>query len=483
MVSTPRSWRRVLVACLATAAAACRPSAAPTPDTPSSLAGAARGWNVVLVTVDTLRADRLGAFGYRVEAAAGGPLAAGAASPSPHLDTLFGQGLRFAEASAQRALTWPSLSSLLSGAYPSVHGVLENGYGLPDGLPTLPLLLQGAGYRTGRFLSNMCKANHQGWVDDAAVCTGGVDGKATRQALEWTAKLDGQKPYLLWVHYFGPHPPYYNGGDLADTSLDPGYDGPLGTKMWMLDQTMSKREPLADRDRRHLDALYDAAVIGSDRHVGDLLAGLASQGRLAKTLVVFAADHGEELAEHHGYFYHACSVYQSTLHVPLGFVAPGLIQPGGVVGHPVELVDVLPTVLDLVGVAAPAGLNGSSLLPYLERPDRGGAGKPAYSEYDTSRIKTVRAGNWKLVVNPDGITPFCFAAVPDLYPIGKQELYDLASDPGETTNVAASNPAKVAELAELLDGRFKGLTSRNQEQTISPELEQELQALGYVGKN
>src|SRR6185295_16249029 len=171
------------------------------------LTGAAKGWNVVLLTVDTLRADRLGAYGYAARA------------NSPRLDAQLASGVLFADAQSQRASTWPSLASLLTGLYPSGHGVAENGYGFPDDLPTLPKILHGAGYRTGAFLSNMCRANHQAW--DAFSCTGGNDGKATRNALAWAGDLQGDKPFLLWLHLFGAHGPYYNGGDGGE-KLDPG---------------------------------------------------------------------------------------------------------------------------------------------------------------------------------------------------------------------------------------------------------------------
>ena len=115
---------------------------------------------------------------------------------------------------SQRASTWPSLASVLTGLYPSGHGVNENGFGFPDGLPTLPKLLHAAGYQTGAFLSNMCQANHQGWDDFS--CSGGQDGKDVRRALEWAQGVDAKRPFVLWVHLFGAHPPYYNGGGGAE---------------------------------------------------------------------------------------------------------------------------------------------------------------------------------------------------------------------------------------------------------------------------
>ncbi|HEV7518130.1 MAG TPA: sulfatase-like hydrolase/transferase, partial [Thermoanaerobaculia bacterium] len=240
------------------------------------LSGAARGWNVLLLSVDTLRADHLGAWGYRARQAT-----------SPRMDALLASGVRFDSAMSQRAATWPSLASVLSGLYPSAHGVAENGYGFPDDLPTLPRLLHGAGYRTSAFLANMCQANHRGWDDFA--CSAGQDGKTVRRALDWAAAAPaagkpGAPPFFLWVHLFGAHSPYYNGGDAAEKIFDPGYPGELGPKHWRLDPVMTRRQPLDARDVTHLYALYDAAVLGSDNHVGALLDGLKATGRLEHTL-------------------------------------------------------------------------------------------------------------------------------------------------------------------------------------------------------
>lgn len=442
------------------------------------LDGGAKGWNVVILSIDTLRADRLGAYGYKTR------------PTSPHLDAQLASGITFEAAMAPRSATWPSLASLLTGLYPSGHGVQENGYGFPDDLPTLPKILHGAGYRTGAFLSNMCKANHQGW--DAFACSGGEDGKTVRRALDWTASLtkegpakegEADKPFFLWVHLFGAHGPYYNGGDLAARELDPGYQGPLGTKKWQLDQIMAQRTPLGPRDLQHLNALYDAAVIGSDRLAGELLAQLRAAGKLDRTLVVVTADHGEELYQHNDYLYHSCSVYQTTLHVPLGISAPGLIPAGGRVPQTVEMIDVAPTLLALLGLPPLQEVHGKPLVRTMERPGEGGAGLPAYSEYGNTRLRTVLAGGWKLVHNPEGVEPVCIPGAPmPHFPIEKVELYDVASDPGETKNLAAAQAARVAELTRLLEQRFSGLRRRGSPQPVPEELRKELEALGYVAK-
>lgn len=460
--------RRLIPILLLFALAACERAPQAQEETPERrrLAGEAKGWNVVLLTVDTLRADRLGAYGYKVR------------DNSPRIDAQLASGVTFEQAMSQRASTWPSLASILTGLYPSGHGVVENGYGFPDTLPTLPKVLHGAGYQTGAFLSNMCDANHQGW--DAFACAGGQDGKTVRRAVEWAQGAETQRPFFLWVHLFGPHPPYYNGGDLAK-ELDPGYTGTLGPKKWQLDPVVTKPIPLTARDVQHLDALYDAAVMGSDRLSASLLDGLKGAGRLDKTIVIFTADHGEELYQHNRYLYHACSVYQTTLHVPLGFSAPGLLPPGARVPQTVELVDVLPTLLDLLGVAKPPEQHGRSLVPYLERPGAGGAGKPAFSEYGSTRIRTVVQDNWKLVENPDGVSPVCIPdAPPNHYPIGRAELYDLGKDPGEKANLAAAQPGKVTELSKLIRNRFAGIKNRTRKQEMTDEVKKKMNELGYV---
>lgn len=446
------------------------PAASPTP----RLAGTAAGWNVLLVTVDTVRADRLGAYGYT------------ARDTSPGIDSLLASGVTFDRATAPRALTWPSLATVLTGLYPSGHGVVENGYELPEDLPTLPLVLQETGYTTAAFLSNMCRAGHRGW--DVFSCSGARDGKALESALGWAderaaSRAPHPEPFLLWVHYFGAHAPYYNGGALAATRFDPGYEGPIAPKKGRLDRVMTEELKLDERDLQHLDALYDAAIVGTDHLVAELLHGLRERGLLERTLIVFLADHGEELYQHNQYLYHACSVYESTLHVPLGISGLPNLPAGARVRQPVELADVAPTLYELLGVPPQAEQHGVSLVPLLARPGSGGPGKPAFSEYGNAPIFTVLHDGWKLVHNPQDIDPYCFPGAPqDHYPLAPIELYDLEEDPDETTNRADDEPARVQRMQGLIRDRFSGLTRRDGEQELPEELKKQLEALGYVAR-
>jgi arylsulfatase A-like enzyme len=431
------------------------------------LQGAAAGWNLILISVDTVRADRLGAYGYSGR------------ETSPNIDSLLASGVNFQRAMAPRALTWPSMASVLTGLYPTGHGLIANGYEFADATRTLPKILGAAGYQTGAVLSNMCQAKHQGWDDFK--CTGGNDTRVNRVAKQWIDGIEGDRPFFLWAHYFGAHAPYYNGGIVARRVLDRNYSGPVAAKKNALDRVMREGIELTEADLAQLDGVYDAAVMGTDHFVGALLDHLREAGRLEKTLIVFLADHGEDLYQHNGYLYHACSVYQSSLHVPLGFVGPGLLPAEAQVSQTVELIDVLPTILELLGLEAVTDQHGSSLVPLLARPGSGGEGKPAFSEYDDTRIHTVQVGDWKLVDNPDSILPVCFAGVPeDFYPISEVELYNLGEDPGETINLASQYPDRVAEMRELIRQRFSSLPRNIELQEIPEELKKELEALGYV---
>jgi arylsulfatase A-like enzyme len=431
------------------------------------LQGSAAGWNLVLISLDTVRADRLGAYGYAERPS------------SPNIDALLASGANFQRAMAPRALTWPSMASVLTGLYPSGHGLISNGYEFSDATRTLPKILGDAGYQTGAVLSNMCQANHQGW--ESFKCTGGNDTRVNRVAKQWIDGIEDGRPFFLWAHYFGAHAPYYNGGIVARRVLNQYYEGPIAAKKNMLNRVMREGTELSEDDLTQLDAVYDAAVMGTDQFVGELLDYLREAGRLDNTLIVFVADHGEDLYQHNGYLYHACSVYQSSLHVPLGFVAPGVLPAGAIVPQTVELIDVLPTVLELLALQDETEVHGRSLLPYLESPEAIGAGEPAFSEYDDTRIHTVQVGDWKLVDNPDGVLPVCFSGVPeDFYPIAEVELYNLSEDPGETVNLAAKHPERVAEMRALIQQRFASLPRNIEHQEIPEELKEELEALGYV---
>jgi len=367
----------------------------------------AAGFNLLLVTLDTVRADHVGAYGYRQ-------------GETPNLDRLATEGVRFADASAPVPLTAPSHASILSGLLPPDHGLRNNGVGrFPDGPPTLATRLGGAGYRTGAFIGAFVLDHRFGlgrgfdhYDDDIPRdAVAGLDARrpgriVVDRALAWLDD-DASRPFFAWVHLYDAHAPY------------------------------EPPEPFATRFAGNP---YDGGIAELDVQVGRLLAGLVRRGLAARTVVAVVGDHGEELGEH-GELTHGLLVYEPSLRVPLIVRAPGVIPAGGVVSVPVGLVDVAPTLAGLLErpLAEPpsAAVDGRDLSRRLRR---GREPQPAdlYAEsfYGTSfgwsPVTCIRRGGLKYISAP------------------RPELYDLARDPGERDNLVAARPAEARELAAAL---------------------------------
>ncbi len=393
---------------------------------------AQRPTHLLLITVDTLRPDALGWV-------AGHAL-------TPAIDALAGAGFRFKAAASPAPVTQPAHASLFTGLIPRRHGVRDNGQVLGGAPATLAEHLGQAGYATAAFISGYPLAAgfglERGFAHYDDQLSAGAPGRLERPAAETTrAVLDwlsdpatatgAGKPVFLWVHYWDPHDPYAPPADFARP-------GPRGA--------------------------YDGEVAYVDHAIGELLRGLARQldGRL---LTVFTADHGESLGEHgeqtHGFF-----IYQSTVAVPLIFHLPGRVIAAGS-GAAARLVDVAPTVLELLDLPPLAGdLDGVSLADLLT----GGEQAPpaAFVEsrrpwlsYGWAPLRAVRQGPWKLIAAPE------------------PELYDLARDPSETTNLIESERGKARQLVALL--RQAEARPAASSQAADPEALARLEALGYAG--
>jgi choline-sulfatase len=434
------------------------------------LTGAAHGRNLILLTVDTLRADRLGAYGYSER------------ENSPAIDALLDRGMRFSEAAAPRSQTYPSLASVMTGLYPSGHHLIRNGSYYTEAQATLARVLAAEGYETAAFLANMCYAHHRGF--DELRCVRRRDSLLVEEAMAWLDQSDRKRPIFLWIHLHGAHSPYLNGGGRALQEFDPDYIGRVTTNREKLTKLQAKQIPLNQRDIRHLNAIYDAAVQGTDELVNRIIKGLERRKILRNGVLVFLADHGEELYEHNQFIFHSCSVYQSGLHVPLGIIAEGLVDPGRV-DLTVELIDVAPTLLDFLGLPAMAESHGTSLVPYLEGSAADEPIKAQYSEYEDTLLRTVRLGDWKLVDNPEEYQPFCLPGAPaNHYPLDKFELYNLATDPKEQINLASEEPQIVEELHNMITERFADSkrqdNHQDNRQKLSEEMKEQLRSMGYI---
>jgi arylsulfatase A-like enzyme/cytochrome c-type biogenesis protein CcmH/NrfG len=395
--------------------------------------------NVLLVTIDTLRADRLGSYGY-------------ASARTPVLDALAARGTRFARATTVVPLTLPAHSSLLTGTWPAFHGVRDNGgfYLEPEHV-TLAETLEARGYRTGGFVAAFVLDGRWGigqgfqfFFDDFDLSKAeqpGMDAIQRRasevidRALGWLGE-DTDTPFFAWVHLYDPHTPYEAPRDIRS----------------QFPRTMSGG--------------YDAEIAYTDLQLGRLLAALEADGRLDDTLVVVAGDHGEALGEHreqtHGFF-----IYEATTRIPLILAGPGV--PERVVDDQVRIVDVMPTVLSLVGAPRVRDIQGEDLSPAL-------AGERlellAYSEsfypryhYGWSELASVSDGRYKFILAPT------------------RELYDHQVDPQETRNLAEENPGRADALQRALTdlmARSARAEAAKGPQRIDPEVEERLRALGYV---
>jgi len=389
--------------------------------------------SVLLITIDTLRADALGAYGR-------------ADAETPWIDRLARSGVRFERAHAHNVITLPSHANILSGQYPFGHGVRDNsGFRLPPGTPTLATLLKPRGWRTGAFVSAFPLDSRFGLDAAFDVYDDRLGGAETHTefmvperrgpetvsaALRWR-EAEAGRPSLTFVHLYEPHFPY---------------DPP---------------EPFASRYREHP---YFGEVAAADAALAPLLRPILEAGESGRTLVVLTGDHGESLGEH-GEMTHGVFGYEATLRVPLILYCPRLFGPH-VVSTPVRHVDIVPTVLDALGIPVPTGLPGRSLLPLATGGDA--ASTPSYFEALSSSLNQ----GWAPL---RGIVDHEFKYV-DL-PI--PELYDLQADPGETRNLAATQTPTMERLRGLL-GMLRGQdvgVARVQEDAATLE---RLHALGYV---
>jgi choline-sulfatase len=378
------------------------------------------------VTVDTLRADRVGAYGAT-------------SVRTPHLDALAARGLLLEEALASAPLTLPSHSTILSGLEPPRHGVRDNGtYVFPDARETLATLLHARGYRTGAFVGAYVLDRRFGlgrgfdeYDDRIERRTEGTSVFESERpgdvVVDAAARWLGQVslPFFAWVHLYDPHAPY---------------DPP---------------PPLRDE---YAGRLYDGEVAHVDRCLGRVFAAAeaAAKGRL---LVAVTADHGESLEEH-GEATHGLFVYQTTLRIPLLLAGPkfprGERRPG-----PARTTDVMPTLLALLGLTPPQGLDGRDLLA-------GPLPRESYAEtlyprsFGWAPLFSYRIASLKLVDAP------------------RPELYDLAADPGETASLTDRRPEDVARLRQAL-AAFRGSDTPGTVPALAPEVAERLRALGYAG--
>jgi arylsulfatase A-like enzyme/Flp pilus assembly protein TadD len=390
--------------------------------------------NVLLITIDTLRADHVGCYGYKFPT-------------TPHLDNLCRQGVRFTRAYTPAPITLPAHAALFTGMLPPQNQMRDfTNNRLPAGVPALAELLKNAGYQTGGFIGSMVLDSrfglHRGFqtygedFDFNRLSEVNLDRTERKssvvvdEALKWLEGVRG-RPFFLWVHMYEPHDPY---------------------------------EPPEPYRSQHAGRPYDGEIAAADAQVGRLVEYLKQHQLEANTSIVVAGDHGEGLGEHkektHGFF-----IYDTTLRVPLVMKLAG--GKAGVVGATVSLIDVAPTILRHLNLAVPAQMQGRSLLGAI-------GGRPLaetslYAEtmlpklhFGWSDLRSVRRGKWKYIQAP------------------RPELYDLSVDPGEKSDLAAKQPAMANALRAEVQKAGAPPALPPSKLPTDPALVERLKSLGYV---
>ncbi|MSR45698.1 MAG: tetratricopeptide repeat protein [Planctomycetes bacterium] len=428
----------------------CGPDAAPADPSDGNGVTPAATWrpNVLLVTLDTMRADALGCYGA-------------AHGWTPTLDAFAARGVRFAMARATAPITLPSHASIFTGTYPFQHGVRDNGtFVLGEGATTLAERLKASGWQTGAmtaaFVVDSAFGLAQGFdryddVGDVQLATGGEgeDRPASAvvdRALDWLRSVDRARPFFLWVHLFDAHFPYAAPADLM--AAHPYADDP------------SRKGNARDKQRH----LYHLEVANVDRQLARLFAGLAPFGGAEQTLIAVIGDHGEGLGEH-GESSHAVYVYDSTLRVPL-LLAHARLPTGRVIDEPVSTVDLAPTLLDLLGLPHD-GTAGLPLAPlWQERPFA--SARTLYFE----NCATWFTSGWAPLY---GIVQGGKKAI-----VGPQtRVFDVMKDPGEKRDLADRTPDLV-ETARTTLSNYADLTLAATRHTPDSAELAALNRLGYV---
>jgi len=421
--------------------------------------------NLVLVSIDTLRADRLGCYGHD-------------RPTSPNLDRLATGGVRFSAATAQAPWTLPSHVSLLTGLYPSTHGVVFGTDRLVPRVTTLAEILRDSGYRTAAFTGGgylNLRFGYQGWERFIARPHSkerrNVE-KVVDAAVDWLA-TEARPPFFLFVHTYQVHAPF-DPPARDDLFSGPFSASPLKTAGMTAPDFAQLHGRLTDLDYGLIEAKYDGEIHYTDRALAPLLSAISGMDSGSRTLVVVTSDHGENFSDHRDFPVDHRELYEAVVHVPLILAGPGL-PAGLVVDDAVEVVDLMPTLLDLLGVPAPTAYDGESMRPLLAAVSRPQSRATAFSEQirrDEPRYVSLRDPRWKLLQRRPGL----------------YELYDLVADPEERHDlVGAGADVPPGLLAELLrwDRRAraqlaKNLAGREAPGELDESLARELRALGYL---
>ncbi len=401
--------------------------------------------NILFIDIDTLRADHLGCYGYRLPT-------------SPHIDALAAQGVLFEKCYAPGIPTTPAHTTIYTGLHPLSHNIVCHGgsVDLDKKTPVLPELLQQAGYTTcaidnlfdikpwlARGYEYYINPSHKHRMRLLVSCE-----EINHRAVPWL-KAHSSEPFFLYVHYWEPHTPYlpparyrnfWLGGDPCDPAVQT-FDPIKKTPFWGMwaDTWFKKLGPITDAD--YVVSLYDGEINHVDEGVGELVSAVDELGLAENTLVIVSADHGESMYEH-GVFFDHHGLYENTIRVPLVMRMPGEVPEGRRVSSFVQHLDFAPTLLKWAGAQVPDGMEGKDFRPLAEGTDEVPFWDRVVCCENTWQSKwAVRTDRHKFIISRR----------PDPYGSTPRELYELAEDPAEERNVAEAQPELARELERWLE--------------------------------
>ncbi len=372
------------------------------------------GLNVLLILIDTLRADHVHCYGYERET-------------TPTMDSLAATGMLFMELQSQSSWTLPAMATILSGVSPREHGagrtMSGEFYGISPELPSMPLHFHSRGYETAAFFNVIFMSEdfgfHYGF--DHFDCQGLANRHSIRMAdqtvdivLEWLDTRSGEEPFFMAVHFYDPHIPYNPPEPWNTLWADPDYHGEYDCKWGSIPEMKainSGETTIPATGLENIIGLYDGEIAFTDDQLGRLLEELRDRGLSGNTLVVVMADHGEEFLEH-GRVEHGVDLYQEVLHVPLIISGPG-VPVGEIIDTPVSQMDIFPTLIALTGLEPHPGVAGVDI---LEIPEENRDLPASGVLWANGELAALRRGDLKVIWN---------AGTDSL------ESYDLATDPGE----------------------------------------------------
>jgi arylsulfatase A-like enzyme len=431
--------------------------------------------NVLLITIDTLRPDHMGIYGYGRDT-------------TPHIDALARRGAVFDEAYTYWPKTRGSFVAIMTGRLAAKSGYRKSHPLLLDFNPTLASVLREAGYETTAVVDNPNVAASLGyakgfdryretWEEEALVTETDRARAITEDAVRFLETATGDRPFLLWLHYVNPHTPYTPPPPFDTAFVDDEVQS--GPPLVPVDGFIGGVHRPWEVPGRSLDyyiAQYDGEIAANDAEVGRVLDALEASAVGQNTLVVLTSDHGESLGEHDYFFDHGANLFDPNMRIPLVLAGPGIAADhrSGLLATTLDLV---PTILDAVKVSYPAGLSGQSLLPAA-----GGEGRPARERLFGQNDRNL-LGAWG--------ERFKIVSTPTEDAEARYALYDRDTDPGETRDAGETSPrAMEVERAEL--EQFRGridaesartrrlLEGRSGEEHLSPEACEKLKAMGYI---